>query len=136
MATLEPRHSHAEMPEGGYMEYHWGYGNEMLPCEQDQTTCEYLNGVYQQHDVSMKHSFIMWGILLGIAVVWVTIRGWRMGGPSKRVGGVVDAACDGLKRLRRKWLLKDSPLRAVFGRTTRLQVAIFAIILGYVTIVS
>lgn len=136
MAHLEARHSHAEMPEGGWIDYHWGYGPEVLPCMQDQDTCEYLDGVYQQHDVSMKHSFIMWGVLLGIAVLWVTIRGWRMGGPSQKVGGVVDGICDAAGRARRKWLLKDAPFRRVFGRTTRLQVAIFAIILGYLTIFS
>lgn len=136
MATLHPRHGAMEMPEGGYTVYHWGYGNEVLPCEQDQNTCEYLDGVYVMHDLSMKYSFIMWGVLLGIALVWVTIRGWRMGGPAQRVGGIIDKSCDGLARLRRRWLLKDSPFRALFGRTTRLQVAILAIISGYLLIFS
>merc|ERR1712080_484760 len=27
MAPLNPRHSSMEMPENGYMVYHWGYGN-------------------------------------------------------------------------------------------------------------
>lgn len=125
-----------EMPENGYMVYHWGYGNEVLPCESDQTTCEYLDGVYKMHDVSMTYSFIMWGVLLGIAVVWVALRGWRMGGPSQKVGGVIDGLCDRLGRLRRRWLLKDTPLRSLFGRTTRLQVAILAIMSGYLLIFS
>lgn len=136
MATLNPRHSSMEMPENGYMVYHWGYGNEVLPCESDQTTCEYLDGVYKMHDVSMTYSFIMWGVLLGIAVVWVALRGWRMGGPSQKVGGVIDGLCDRLGRLRRRWLLKDTPLRLLFGRTTRLQVAILAIMSGYLLIFS
>jgi hypothetical protein len=32
--------------------------------------------------------------------------------------------------------LKDAPLKSIFGRTTRLQVAILAIFLGYLLIFS
>lgn len=115
---------------------HWGYADEPLPCESDAGTCRYLNGVYVMHDLSMKYSFILWGVLLGIAVVWVTLRGWRMGGPLQRVGGVIDKVCDSLERAKRRWLLKDAPLPYFFGRTTRLQVSILAIMLGYLLIFS
>jgi ferric-chelate reductase len=133
---LEPRHGATPMPKNGYMVYHWGYGNEVLPCESDLATCEYLNGVYVMHDVSMKYSFILWGVLLGIMVVWVMLRGWRMGGPAQRIGGVIDQMCDAGSRAKRRWLLQDNPFTSVFGRTTRLQVAILAIILGYLLIFS
>jgi hypothetical protein len=133
---LEPRHMAMDLPEGGYMVPHWGYSDEPLPCESDAGTCRYLNGVYVSHDLSMKYSFIMWGVLLGIAVVWVTLRGWRMGGPSQRVGGVIDSVCNGLERAKRRWLLKDAPLPYFFGRTTRLQVAVLAIMCGYLLIFS
>lgn len=76
------------------------------------------------------------GVLLGIAVAWVTLRGWRMGGPSQKVGGVIDKVCDSAERVKRRWLLKDAPLKSIFGRTTRLQVAILAIFLGYLLIFS
>lgn len=42
---------------------HWGYADEPLPCESDAGTCRYLNGVYVMHDLSMKYSMIMWGVL-------------------------------------------------------------------------
>ena len=133
---IAPRHMAMDLPDGGYMVPHWGYGDEPLPCTSDEGTCKYLNGVYVMHDLSMKYSFIMWGVLLGIAAVWVIIRGWRMGGPAQRVGGVIDTICNSLERAKRRWLLKDAPLRYFFGRTTRLQVAILAIMLGYLLIFS
>lgn len=131
---LEARHSHADLPDYGYYVPHWGYANEPLPCEQDEGTCRYLHGVYAQHDISMIYSFILWGVLLGIAVVWVTLRGWRMGGPAQRVGGVIDKVCDSFGRVKRRYLLKDAPLKYFFGHTTRLQVSILAIITGYLTV--
>jgi hypothetical protein len=88
------------------------------------------------HDISMLYNAIMWGVLLGIAVVWLTLRGWRMGGPAQRVGGLVDRLCDGLQRAKRKWLLTDAPLASIFGRVTRLQVAVLATLLGYLLVFS
>jgi ferric-chelate reductase len=136
MARLLPRHGHVVAPEGGYLVYHWGYGYEPLPCSSDKATCIYLDAVYVMHNVSMKYSFIMWGVILGILAVWVFLRGWRMGGPSYRIGSIIDKACDRAEKLKRKYLLKDAPLRSIFGRTTRLQVTILAVILGYLLIFS
>jgi hypothetical protein len=131
---LEARHSHTDLPEDGYYVTHWGYSDEPLPCTQDHGTCRYLHGVYAQHDISMKYSFILWGVLLGIALAWVTLRGWRMGGPALRVGGIIDKICDSANHAKRRWLLKDAPLTYFFGHTTRLQVSILVIITGYLVV--
>lgn len=119
-----------------YQEPHWGYASRVLPCSNDAGTCAYLDGVYWMHDMSIVYSFIMWGVLLGIAVVWVALRGWRMGGPAQRVGGIIDGICNKTNRISRRWLLADTPLRSIFGRVTILQVVILAIILGYLLIFS
>lgn len=119
-----------------YLEPHWGYAARVLPCNKDAGTCAYLDGVYWMHDVSMLYSFIMWGVLLGIAVVWITLRGWRLGGPSQRVGGMIDRLCDGVQRAMKRWLLPDAPLASIFGRVTRLQVAVLAVMLAYMLVFS
>jgi NAD(P)H-flavin reductase len=118
------------------MQPHWGYATRILPCTNDKGSCEYLDAVYWMHDVSMIYTAILWAVLLSILAVWLTLRGWRMGGPSERVGGVIDWACDGVQRAKRRWLLVDAPLKSVFGRVTRLQVAVLAAMLIYLIIFS
>ena len=52
------------------------------------------NGAQKQHwmyVVSMLHTFIKGGVMFGVAVVWATLRGWRMSKPAARVGGLVDS---------------------------------------------
>jgi len=138
MATIEvhPRHIQDHNQANATKEHHWAYASRILPCTSGEGTCAYLDGVYWMHDVSMLYTFITCGVLLAIAVVWVTLRGWRMGGPAQRVGGVVDHVCDSLSRAKRRWLLTDAPLSSVFGRVTRLQVAILTTLLGYLLVFS
>lgn len=139
MATssmLHARHIQDMNQANATMESHWGYPSRVLPCTKDKGTCEYLDSVYHSHDVSMKYTFILWGVLLGILFVWITLRGWRMGGPTQRVGGLVDSIADGIERMKRRWLLQDAPLRSVFGRVTRLQVMVLAVLSGYLIIFS
>ena len=115
---------------------HWGYPSRVVPCTNDKGSCEYLDGVYWMHDVSMLYTFILWGVLLGILAVWLILRGWRMGGRTQRVGGLIDWACDGVQRAKRRWLLVDAPLKWMFGRVTRLQVAVLAALSIYLIIFS
>lgn len=115
---------------------HFGYSSRVLPCSSGQGTCEYLDGVYWMHDISMLYSFIMWGVLLGIAVVWVTLRGWRMGGPEHGLDTWFDKMCDGINTAKRRWLMRDTPWKWLFGRTSRLQVLILVIMCVYLTIFS
>lgn len=130
------RHIQDHNQANATQEHHWGYASRVLPCTSGEGTCAYLDAVYWMHDVSMLYTFIMWGVLLGIAVVWVTLRGWRMGGPAARVGGLVDGLCDAMSRVKRRYLMADAPLTYVFGRVTRLQVAVLATLLGYLLIFS
>jgi len=117
-------------------QHHWGYPSRVLPCTSGAGTCAYLDAVYWMHDTSMLYTFILWGVLLGILVVWVTIRGWRMGGPEQRMNTLFDRCCNWLGDARRRWLLPDTPGRWLFGRVSRLQVVILAVMLGYLLIFS
>jgi hypothetical protein len=135
-AILQARHIQDHDQANATMEHHWAYASRILPCTSGEGTCACLDAVYWMHDISMLYNAIMWGVLLGIAVVWLTLRGWRMGGPAQRVGGLVDRVCDGLQRAKRKWLLTDAPLASIFGRVTRLQVAVLATLLGYLLVFS
>jgi hypothetical protein len=39
---------------------HWGYPSRMMPCTNDPGSCEYLDGVYWMHDVSMLYTCVLW----------------------------------------------------------------------------
>lgn len=82
----------------------------------------------------MLYTFILWGVILGIFALWAVIRGWRLGGPSQSMNTGFDKTLDRLAHLRRKWLLKNSPLKWLFGRVSRLQVLILAVMSAYLTI--
>jgi hypothetical protein len=115
---------------------YWGYASRIVPCTNDPGSCEYLDAVYWMHTVSMTYTFILWGVILGILLVWVTIRGWRMGGPAQKVGSSIDSLCDAVARMKRRWLLPDAPMQWLFGRISRLQVVIVACLTGYLLIFS
>lgn len=132
---LHVRHIQDHDADNTYMPY-WGYPSRVVPCENDAGSCEYLEGVYWMHSVSMLYTFIMWGVLLGIAAAWLIVRGWRMGGPVRSMETWFDKSLDRVGHLRRRYLTKDAPLTWVFGRVSRLQVAILAVLSGYLTIFS
>ncbi|GAB7365717.1 hypothetical protein MBLNU230_g7055t1 [Neophaeotheca triangularis] len=133
---LEARHIQDHNAENITEVFHWGYATRVLPCTSGEGTCEYLDAVYWMHDVSMLYTFIMWGVILGILVMWVVLRGWRMGGVQQRMGGVIDSTCDAVNRAMRRWLLPDAPLKSVFGIVTRLQVVTLAVMLAYLLVFS
>ena len=115
---------------------HWGYVSRVLPCTSGAGTCAYLDAVYHMHDLSMLYTFILWGVLLGVLVSWVTLRGWRMGGSERRMQSWVDGVCDRVQYAKRRWLLSDAPATWLFGKVSRLQVAVLAVMLGYLLIFS
>ncbi|OQN99658.1 hypothetical protein B0A48_14800 [Cryoendolithus antarcticus] len=78
----------------------------------------------------------MWGVILGILTLWLTIRGWRMGGPAQRVGGMIDGVCNNVQAGKRRLLLVDAPLRSWFGRLPRLQIALLGCLSGYLLVLS
>ena len=107
------------------LEQHWGYPSRVVPCTNDEGTCQYLRGVYWTHDMSMLYNLFLWSVLSGMGLVWISVRGWRMGGPAQSVGSIFDKLCDQLNRFKRR-SIKDAPLRWLFGRVSRLQVLILA----------
>ncbi|KAI6873518.1 hypothetical protein D0864_08014 [Hortaea werneckii] len=133
---LSARHIQDHNEANTTLKSYWGYADRVLPCSSGKGTCEYLDAVYWMHSVSMLYTWIMWGVLLGIAVVWVVIRGWRMGGPDYRRNSWFDKEMDMLEYAKRRWLLKDAPARWLFGRVTRVQVLTLAVMLGYLLVFS
>ena len=132
---LQARHIQDHDADNEYIPY-WGYASRVVPCENDAGSCEYLEAVYWMHEVSMLYTFILWGVLLGIAFVWMVVRGWRMGGPGMSMGTWFDRGVEGLVRWKRRWLIRDAPWRGVFGRVSRVQVMILAVLTGYLTVFS
>ncbi|KAK2756700.1 hypothetical protein FQN54_005146 [Arachnomyces sp. PD_36] len=127
---------------------HWGYPSQVVPCTNDQGTCEYLDGVYWMHDVSMLYTFIMWAVIGGLLIIFiglsfidprrtgsskgeVEVEGQKGGKGStfSRAWGAAFATC-------RHHLLPESAWVSIFGHVTRLQVLILAAILGYLLIFS
>lgn len=131
--------------EAASLQPHWGYAYRVVPCTNDAGSCEYLDSVYWSHDVSMLYSFILWAVIGGILLVWGLGR-WST--PSRRSTATTDRD-DGepsvtpqnrlyrLSRLAkvtvRRCLLPESAA-AIFGRTTRLQVLLLAILIGYLLV--
>ncbi|KJX93310.1 ferric-chelate reductase like protein [Zymoseptoria brevis] len=132
MSGLERRH--IQDHNAANVKY-WAYPARVLPCTKDQGTCEYLEAVYSGHVTSMLYTFIMWGVILGVLASWATWRVWRTGKPSHGIGSLVSSACDRAAKLKRHFL-PDAPMRSVFGRVSRLQVAVLAVVSGYLLIFS
>ncbi|KAK6835979.1 hypothetical protein PG987_006474 [Apiospora arundinis] len=145
-APLSGRHIQ-NLSEASAFEKHWGYPDRALPCTNDPGSCAYLDLVYHGHDVSMLYSGILWAVAGGILLIWAFGRKlW----PSRRADEVLVLDSERfiattvsrgsrIKRtvasLVRSYLLPDS-VRSIFGRTTRLQVLILAIISIYLLIFS
>ncbi|KAK1580653.1 ferric reductase like transmembrane component [Colletotrichum navitas] len=129
------------------LEPHWGYSDRVVPCTNDAGSCAYLDVVYGSHDLGMLYSGILWVIIGGILLVWAV---GRRALPSLSEEDVLRAALledsrqskSFLNRLRQaissgmnRYLLPDF-IRPIFGRTTRLQVLILAVLSGYLLIFS
>lgn len=105
---------------------HWGYADRVMPCTNDAGSCEYLDVVYDAHDIGMIYMGILWATFLGILLVWTATR--RVSGFSRIRGSVAAFS--------RRHLLKETPLRFIFGRTTLLQLLVLATLTAYLTIWS
>ncbi|KAI1080785.1 ferric reductase like transmembrane component-domain-containing protein [Whalleya microplaca] len=151
MATLEnhliARHIQ-NMSEADSLEPHWGYVDRSIPCTNDAGSCAYLDQVYGSHDLGMLYSGILWATIGGILFLWaIGRRLWPSPHADEVVHGLIDsekssAITSRRSRLRRTaaahiryYLLPDS-VRSIFGRTTRLQVLILAVLSGYLLIWS
>ncbi|CAJ2510403.1 Uu.00g051060.m01.CDS01 [Anthostomella pinea] len=125
------------------LEPHWGYLARKLPCTNDAGSCAYLDQVYESHDLGMLYSGILWATIGSILFLWAI---GRRAFPSTRADGLlygtVGAAKSSTARIRRtiatyvRITLLPEAVRPIFGRTTRLQVLILAVLSGYLLIWS
>jgi predicted ferric reductase len=132
--SLQARHIQ-NYSEATSLEPHWGYVARALPCTSDAGSCAYLDVVYHSHDLGMLYIGIFWASIVGILFIWMMLRSFRL---QKRRADQSSTLQKGLVAIRstlRHYLLPDA-CRAIFGRTTRLQVLILSIILGYLLIFS
>ncbi|KAK2039926.1 ferric reductase like transmembrane component [Colletotrichum somersetense] len=145
-SQLAARHIQ-DFSDAASLEPHWGYSDRVVPCTNDAGSCAYLDVVYDSHDLGMLYSGILWIIICGILLVWAV---GRRALPSRSEEDVLRAALledsprskSFLNRLRQaissgmnRYLLPDF-IRPIFGRTTRLQVLILAVLSGYLLIFS
>ncbi|KAI0403996.1 ferric reductase like transmembrane component-domain-containing protein [Xylaria palmicola] len=139
---LTSRHIQNES-EAESLEPHWGYFSRVRPCTNDAGSCAYLDQVYHSHDLSILYSGILWSTILGIIFVWTIGRKlWAPSRPDGLVSGSISASKSSVTRFARALsayvrssLLPDAA-RPIFGRTTRLQVLILAVLSGYLLIWS
>ncbi|KAI0015109.1 ferric reductase like transmembrane component-domain-containing protein [Xylariomycetidae sp. FL0641] len=131
------------MSEAQAMEPHWGYVARSIPCTNDPGSCEYLDVVYASHDRGMLYIGIIWATIAGILFLWaIGRRAWPSSSgvaPFHPEGHSAQSSPVRLSRaiasfLRQKLL--PETLRPVFGRTTRLQVLILAVLSGYLLLWS
>ncbi|KAI6081838.1 ferric reductase NAD binding domain-containing protein [Hypoxylon rubiginosum] len=149
MATMDLTARHIQnFSEASSLEKHWGYVDRAVPCTNDAGSCAYLDQVYGSHDLSMVYSGILWAIIGGILLLWTIGRRVFTSPRADEVpSGTVDAervakTISRRSRVRmtaesliRRYLLPDS-VRFIFGRTTRLQVLILAVLAAYLFIFS
>ncbi|KAJ6096936.1 hypothetical protein N7486_007682 [Penicillium sp. IBT 16267x] len=121
------------------LEPHWGYADRALPCTNDAGSCAYLDVVYASHDRGMLYSGIMWCAIGGILLIWALLH---QAAPSATSSIAVASDPHGLHRVQntfasfsRRYLLPDAA-RVIFGRTTRLQVLVLTLLMGYLLIFS
>lgn len=147
-ALLAARHIQ-NMSAAAMLEPHWGYADRALPCTGD--SCAYLDLVYIAHDRSMLYSGIMYALVGGLLFGWaVGRRLWSRPQADAIINNTdaektttaneaprttISRMQNTIAALSRKYLLPDS-VRAIFGRTTRLQVLVLAVISSYLIIFS
>ncbi|KAI0814450.1 ferric reductase like transmembrane component-domain-containing protein [Xylaria sp. FL0064] len=139
---LAPRHIQ-NYSEADHLEPHWGYVSRAIPCTNDAGSCEYLDLVYQSHDLSILYSGILWSVILGIVLFWTVGRKvWLSTRDDSIVSGSLSSRKFSVTRFTRAFsayvrgsLLPDAA-RPIFGRTTRLQVLILVALAAYLFIFS
>ncbi|KAF2740582.1 ferric reductase transmembrane component 5 [Polyplosphaeria fusca] len=134
---------------GSIIDY-WGFAVRVFPCANDPGTCEYFDAVYGGHEVGILYTGILWATIGGILLIWAIGRHfWGRRRASETVtheypavetspkvsSGGISRIARALSATRRAYFLPES-LRFIFGRTTRLQLTVLAILTGYLAIWS
>lgn len=145
-AMLSPRHGSSDNTAGGTVEHHWGYFTRELPCTKDPGNCAYLDAVYGNHDLSMIYSAILWAVILGILVLaglvhyLLPVSRHNVGSKMSTVKEKPNTRQSTLYRIRRsvdailnRYLLPES-FTSLFGPTTRLNILVLTILVGYLSI--
>ena len=146
LSTLWRRQHIQDHSKATAVELHWGYPDRVVPCTNDVGSCQYLDGVYWMHDISILYSCIMWAVIGGILILFVLFRiaepkaasGKQRGERNETPLGPQRALYRGWRALcamSRRYLLPES-LPVIFGHVTRLQITILGVILGYLLIFS
>ncbi|PNS21049.1 Ferric/cupric reductase transmembrane component 1 [Sphaceloma murrayae] len=141
VASLLPRKIQ-DFANAKVTEPHWGYAERVIPCSNDKGSCEYLDVIYGSHDLGMIYTAVMWALLVLIFSAWALLR--LMGRPAKgpegvidKVGGVAKVARSFAASTRRYFLSEFGGIgRAIFSRTTKLQITILAVLSAYLFIFS
>jgi hypothetical protein len=124
------------------VKYYWGYPSRVVPCQNDKGSCEYLDGVYWMHTVSMLYTFIMWAVIGGILLCIVLARLLR---PNREARKFQHEEPRRQSFLYRSWRSVSSGSRrytlsenlpSLFPNTTRLQILILVTLCVYLTIFS
>ena len=119
--------------------------DRLVPCKNDRGTCEYLDAVYWMHDVSILYMWIMWVVIGGVFLLWLAVR-WMSPKKVKRNSDKESGSASpkssfrvrvyrGAATLKQRYLLPEMWPK-VFGRVSRLQITILAVILGYLLVFS
>lgn len=116
---------------------YWGYPSRVVPCTNDNGTCEYLDAVYWMHTVSMRYTFILWAVIGGMLLIIILARLFKPQGSCQRnvrqhfpykLWKTISTAG-------RRYLLPES-LPNFFPNTTRLQILVLATLCVYLTVFS
>ncbi|KDN52892.1 ferric reductase like transmembrane component [Tilletiaria anomala UBC 951] len=129
-SALFPRHIQ-NLSDASSLEHHWGYADRAVPCTNDAGSCAYLDAVYNAHDAGMIYTAAIWGTIGLVLLVLGFIHVVRANAaPVARRGSSIArgkrAIAAGLRRI-----FLPEGVRIVFGRTTRLQVTILAVMAAY-----
>ncbi|KAJ5709845.1 hypothetical protein N7493_009437 [Penicillium malachiteum] len=139
MSASSVRRHIQDLSNATELEHHWGYADRAVPCTNDAGSCSYLDAVYSAHDNGMMYTGIIWATIGGILFLWVLLR---QSSHSSIPLSIQTTRLSGIRKIRismaavtRRYLLPDAS-RWIFGRTSRLQVLVLAVLAGYLLIFS
>ena len=141
MPGLFRRQGHQTMDtsKGGLVDY-WGFAVRVLPCTNDEGTCEYFEAIYEGHKSGILYVGVMWALVGGMLLIWTLGRHFWAPRRALELPTQGHASPGGLKKLgsaiastTRYYLLPES-LRFAFGRTSRLQLLILGVLFSYICV--